>query len=44
VDWAGADVIRAIAWTSTVAGIVAYYLAAARYGRVALAIRRARSD
>jgi cardiolipin synthase len=44
VDWAGADVIRAIAWTSTVAGIIAYYLAAARYGRVALAIRRARSD
>jgi len=44
VEWTGAGVIRAVAWTSTVAGIVVYYLAAARYGRVALAIRRARSD
>lgn len=44
VDWAGADAVRAVAWVSTVAGIIAYYAAAARYGRVALAIRRARTD
>jgi len=44
VDWTGADAIRVVAWTSTVTGIVAYYMAAARYGRVALAIRRARTD
>jgi len=44
VDWTGADAIRVVAWTSTVAGIVAYYMAAARYGRVAMAIRRARTD
>lgn len=44
VDWTGAGTIRVVAWTSTVAGIVAYYMAAARYGRVALAIRRARTD
>jgi len=44
VDWTGAGAIRVVAWTSTVTGIVAYYMAAARYGRVALAIRRARTD
>jgi cardiolipin synthase len=43
VEWAGSTVILAVAWVATVAGIVAYYVAAARYGRVALAIRRARS-
>ena len=44
VDWAAADTIRAVAWVSTVTGIIVYYVAAARYGRVALAIRRARTD
>lgn len=44
VEWAGAEFIRAVAWVGTVAGIVAYYAAAARYGRVAVAIRRARTD
>lgn len=44
VEWAGADLVRALAWVSTVAGIVAYYVAAARYGRVARAIRRARTN
>lgn len=43
VAWAGADVIRVVAWVTTVAGIVLYYAAAVRYGRVALAIRRARA-
>lgn len=33
----------AIAWTATTAGIVAYYVAAVGYGRVAVAIRRART-
>lgn len=44
VDWVGADAVLVGAWTTTVAGIIAYYVAAARYGRVALAIRRARTD
>ncbi|HSJ44878.1 MAG TPA: CDP-alcohol phosphatidyltransferase family protein [Euzebyales bacterium] len=44
VDWADADVVRVFAWITTVAGITAYYTAAARYCRVALAIRRARTD
>lgn len=43
VDWAGAAVIQVVAWVATVAGIVTYYVAAARYGRVALAIHRART-
>lgn len=44
VDWAGAGAVRVLAWVTTVAGIVAYYIAAARYGRIALAIRRARTS
>ncbi len=44
VDWAGAPVVLVVAWVATVAGIIAYYVAAARYGRVALAIRRARTE
>jgi cardiolipin synthase len=44
VDWIGADVVRMVAWITMVAGIIAYYGAAARYGRVAMAIRRARTD
>jgi cardiolipin synthase len=44
VDWGGADAVRAFAWITTVAGIIAYYTAAARYARVALAIRRALTD
>ncbi len=44
VDWVGADAVLVGAWITTVAGLVAYYVAAARYGRVALAIRRARTD
>lgn len=44
VDWTGSDAVFVLAWIVTVAGIVAYYVAAARYGRVALAIRRARTD
>jgi cardiolipin synthase len=43
VDWPGASVIEVVAWVATVAGIVTYYVAAARYGRVALAIHRARA-
>lgn len=42
VDWVGADLVGVVAWTCTVAGIVAYYAAAVQYGRAALAIRRAR--
>jgi cardiolipin synthase len=44
IDWSGAPVIEVIAWAATLAGIVAYYVAAVRYGRVARAIRRARVD
>jgi cardiolipin synthase (CMP-forming) len=44
IDWSGSVVIAAGAWISTIAGITAYYLAGYRYGRVALAIRRARAD
>lgn len=33
-----------IAWIATVAGIFTYYVAAVQYGRVARAIRRARTD
>jgi cardiolipin synthase len=44
VDWGGAGAVRVFAWLTTVAGIIAYYVAAARYGRVARAIRRARTD
>jgi cardiolipin synthase (CMP-forming) len=44
IDWPGSAVIAAGAWISTIAGITAYYLAGYRYGRVALAIRRARAD
>lgn len=44
IDWAGSAAFLVVAWVATVAGIVAYYVAAARYGRVALAIRRARSQ
>lgn len=44
VDWSGAGAVRALAWVATVAGIVAYYVAAARYGRVARAIRHARTE
>ncbi len=40
----GAVVIRGVALVCTLAGIVAYYVAAARYGRLALAIRRARVE
>lgn len=43
VEWGGADAVRILAWLSTVAGIVAYYVAAARYGRVARAIRSSRA-
>lgn len=43
VEWGGADAVRILAWLSTVAGIVAYYIAAARYGRVARAIRNTRA-
>jgi cardiolipin synthase len=44
VDWVGADAVLVCAWITTVGGLVVYYTAAARYGRVALAIRRARTD
>lgn len=44
IEWAGAPVILVFAWVTTVAGIIAYYTAAARYGRVALAIRRALTE
>jgi cardiolipin synthase len=40
----GSAVISAAAWTMTIAGITTYYVAGYRYGRVALAIRRARAD
>lgn len=43
VDWVGASAIRVLGWAATVAGIVVYYVAAARYARVARAIRRARA-
>jgi cardiolipin synthase len=43
VGWPGADLVWVGAWACTAAGIVAYYVAAVRYGRVALAIRRART-
>jgi cardiolipin synthase len=44
IDWAGSTAILVVAACLTAAGIVAYYLAAIRYGRVARAIRRARTD
>jgi cardiolipin synthase len=44
IEWSGSNVMLALAWCFTLAGIVAYYLAAIRYGRVARAIRRARTD
>jgi cardiolipin synthase len=44
IEWAGSNVVLALAWGFTLAGIVTYYLAAIRYGRVARAIRRARTD
>jgi cardiolipin synthase len=44
IDWPGSAAIAAGAWISTIAGITAYYVAGYRYGRVALAIRRARTD
>lgn len=44
IAWSGQPGVLALAWTATVAGIVTYYLAAIRYGRVARAIRRARTD
>ena len=44
VDWAGTLVFTVLAWSGTVAGIVIYYVAGVRYGRVARAIRKARAD
>ena len=44
IEWQGRSVVLVLAWTATVAGIAVYYLAAIRYGRVARAIRRARTD
>lgn len=44
IEWSGSNVMLVLAWCFTLAGIVAYYLAAIRYGRVARAIRRARTD
>jgi cardiolipin synthase len=44
VEWPGTAVVTGVAWSATVAGIVIYYLAGFRYGRVARAIRRARAD
>jgi cardiolipin synthase len=44
IDWPGSAVISAVAWSATIAGITTYYVAGYRYGRVALAIRRARAD
>lgn len=44
VDRAWSDVVLALAWAATGAGLVAYYVAAARYGRIALAIRRAHAE
>ena len=44
IPWQGRTAVLALAWTATVAGIAVYYLAAVRYGRVARAIRRARTD
>ncbi len=44
IDWGGAAVVTVVAWLCTSAGIIAYYVAGARYGRAALAIRRARAD
>jgi cardiolipin synthase len=44
IEWTGSNVVLALAWGFTLAGIVTYYLAAIRYGRVARAIRRARTD
>jgi cardiolipin synthase len=44
VEWPGTAVVTGVAWSATVAGIVIYYIAGFRYGRVARAIRRARAD
>ena len=44
VEWAGTLVFTVVAWSATVAGIVIYYVAGFRYGRVARAIRKARAD
>lgn len=44
VRWPGAPVVLAVAWITTVVGVATYYLAAFRYGRVAHAIRRARTE
>ena len=43
VEWSGSDLVRAGAWIFTSAGIVVYYVAGYRYGRLARAIRRARA-
>lgn len=44
VDWVGSTAVLLAAWITTLAGIVAYYVAGVRYGQAALAIRRARDD
>lgn len=44
IDWPGSTIVAAAAWSTTIAGITTYYVAAYQYGRVALAIRRARAD
>ena len=44
VEWPGQPVVAVVAWSATAAGIVIYYVAGFRYGRVARAIRRARAD
>lgn len=43
LETAVAPAVEVLAWVATTTGIVAYYVAAVRYGRVALAIRRART-
>lgn len=44
IEWPGSTVISVLAWGTTIAGITTYYVAGYRYARVALAIRRARTD
>jgi cardiolipin synthase len=44
IEWDGSGAVLALAAAVTSAGIVTYYLAAIRYGRVARAIRRARTE